>query len=1064
MYRFIQKNEKNRWRTTIMLLLPMLFLVVGLNAQNLTIKGKALDPDGNALPGVAVVVKGTTIGATTNDDGDYVLSNVPKGSTLEFLLVGYVTQEIKVSDKTTVNVILLEASQSLDEVTIVAFGAQTRESVVASVSTINTKELKVPSSNLTTAFAGRIAGLISYQRTGEPGLDNAEFFIRGVTTFGTGRANPLILIDGVEMTADDLARLTTDDISSFSIMKDANATALYGARGANGVILVNTKEGREGKAKVQLRIETSRSSPTETLEYADPVTYMKLHNEARRTRNALVSLPYPTGKIYNTERGIDPLYYPAVNWQDLMFNDHTYNQRYNLNVSGGGTIARYYIAASYSKDNGIINVDKRNDFNNNIDINRYVLRSNVNVNITKTTEAIVRLHGAFDDYSGPLDGGADLYKKAMNANPVYFLPYYPADEANKYTQYILFGNYEDGKYLNPYAEAIKGFKSSNRSNMLAQFELKQNLDFIVKGLSARALFNVNRYSNIELSNSYKPFFFYLPPKITPNDEYRLQALNPTGGTDYLSSSSSGKDITSSMYFETAIQYNREFAGKHTVSGLLVYTMRESLDGNATDLQSSLPYRNLGLAGRLTYSYDSRYFIESNFGYNGSERFAASERFGFFPSIGGGWIVSNEKFMKPLEKIISKLKLKATYGLVGNDAIGSARFFYLSKVNMTDGNRGFRFGTNLESPYKGSGDGTGISIGRYSDPNITWEISRKTNYGLELNLWNALEIQLDYFLENRSKILQQRSYIPTSMGLQGESPSSNVGKANGSGIDLSVDYNRTFTKNFWAVVRGNFTYASSKYEVYDEPDYTNTPWRRHERQKISQTWGFVAERLFLDDNEVNNSPPQFGGLGSYMAGDIKYKDINGDFVVDDNDQVPIGYPTTPEIIYGFGISAGFMNLDFSCFFQGSARSSFWINPERTAPFVNRSGEKVDANLHAFTTNRAMLQYWVDDHWSEDNRNIYALWPRLSDTNISNNQKTSTWFMRDGSFLRLKTAEIGYSLPTKWISHIKVQSARFYVSGSNLLLFSKFKMWDPEMAGNGLAYPLQRVFNLGLNIGF
>jgi TonB-linked SusC/RagA family outer membrane protein len=1028
----------------------MIFLNVDLQAQNRTVKGKVLDSEGNALPGVAVVVKGTTSGTSTNDEGDYSLLNVSNEGILEFILVGYVTQEIKVSGKTTINVILLESSQSLDEVTVVAFATQTKESVIASVSTINTKELKVPSSNLTTAFAGRIAGLISYQRTGEPGRDNAEFFIRGVTTFGTGKADPLILIDGVEMTSEDLSRLTTDDIASFSIMKDANATALYGARGANGVILVTTKEGREGKARVQFRVETSLSMPTETLQYADPVTYMRLHNEARSTRNTMMLLPYTTEKIYNTEHGTDPLYYPAVNWQELLFNDYTFNHRYNLNVSGGGTVARYYIAASYSNDNGIINVDKRNDFNNNINIGRYVLRANVNVNITKTTEAIVRLHGAFDDYSGPLVDGADLYWKALNANPVYFQPYYPADDKNKHADYILFGNY-NGDYLNPYAETMKGFKSRDRSNMLAQLELKQNLDFVTKGLSFRALYNVNRYSLIEMNSSYRPFFFYLPPKVTSNDEYILQALNATGdnhGTNYLEPSGGARTITSSMYFETAVQYNREFAKRHNVSALLVYTMRESLDGNVDNLQASLPYRNLGLAGRLTYNYNSRYFIEGNFGYNGSERFAENERYGFFPSVGVGWILTNEKFMEPLKTTLSKLKLKATYGLVGNDAIGSERFFYLSNVNPNDSGRGFVFGT--EFGYGRSG----VSISRYSDPNITWEISRKTNYGLELNLWNALEIQVDYFRENRSKILQARSYIPSLIGLQGSTPQSNIGKANGSGVDMSVDYNKSFTKDFWTVIRGNFTYAASKYEFYDEPDYTETPWRQHTGQKISQTYGFIAERLFIDENEVMSSPTQFG---SYGAGDIKYKDINGDFKIDDNDQVPIGFPTTPEIIYGFGISAGYKNLDISCFFQGSARSSFWINPGNTAPFVG-------GGVAGFTTNRAMLQYWADNHWSEDNRNLYALWPRLSEGIIDNNNKTSTWFMRDGSFLRLKTAEIGYSLPKSWIARVRLSSARFYVSGSNLLLLSNFKMWDPEMAGNGLQYPLQRVFNLGLNIEF
>jgi TonB-linked SusC/RagA family outer membrane protein len=1051
MNKFIKKFEKLKGSKIIMyLLLPILFLSVELNAQNISIKGKVIDAYGSALPGTAIIVKGTTNGTTANDDGDYVLPNVPDGSILEFRLIGFVTQEVKVAgDKTNINVILLEESASMEEVTVVAFATQKKESVVAAVTTIDPSELRVPSSNLTTAFAGRIAGLIAYQRTGEPGADNAEFFIRGITTFGTGKANPLILIDNVEMTTDDLARLTTDDIASFSIMKDANATALYGARGANGVILVSTKEGREGKVRVQLRMEGSYSANTENMEYADPVTYMRLHNEAVRTRNAMVALPYTSEKIWNTERGIDPVRYPALNWQEMLFNDYTFNQRYNLNVSGGGAVARYYVAASYSNDNGIIKMDKRNNFNNNIDINRYVLRSNININITKTTEATVRLHAAFDDYSGPLDGGTELYKKALNANPVYFMPTYQPDAATRYYTHILFGNASAGGYLNPYADMVKGYKSNDRSNMLAQFELKQNLSFITPGLSIRGLFNVNRYSLLGLSYAYKPFYYSLMDSNDPND-YTLTPLNPNDGQDYLTQDASSKSLTNSMYFESAIHYNRDFAGKHSVSGLLVYTLRESFDGNGDNLQASLPFRNLGLAGRVTYGYNRKYFVEANFGYNGSERFSKDERFGFFPSIGGGWIVSNEKFMEPIAKTISKLKLKATYGLVGNDAIGESkdRFFYLAQVNPNDPARSFSFGNNRDYSQNG------VSISRYADPYITWEISRKVNLGLELNLWKSLEIQMDYFTEHRSNILQKRADIPTTMGLQA-TPSSNIGKASGGGFDMSVDYNKSFSKDFWTVLRGNFTYASSQFDVYEEPDYLNAPRRSHKNQKISQQYGYVAERLFLDDEEVKNSPQQLFDNGA-MAGDIKYKDINGDLQIDENDQVPIGYPTTPEIIYGFGISLGYKNFDFSCFFQGSARSSFWIDASGTAPFVS--------GAYSGTTNRALLQYWADDHWSEDDKNIYAIWPRLSETVNKNNTQRNTWFMRNGAFLRLKNAEIGYTFPHRWINRLKLQNIRMYASGSNLLLFSKFKMWDIEMAGNGVGYPVQRVFNIGVNLEF
>jgi TonB-linked SusC/RagA family outer membrane protein len=1030
-----------------MLLLPMFFLTVGLSAQNLNIKGRVIDQEGNVLPGTAVRIKGTTIGSATNDDGDYVLNNVPVGSALEFVLVGYVTQEVKVGgDKTIINAIMAEEAQALDDVVVMAFSTQKRESVIASVSTINTKELKIPSSNLTSALAGRIAGLISYQRTGEPGADNAEFFIRGVTSFGTGKKDPLILIDGVEMTNDDLARLIVDDIASFSIMKDANATALYGARGANGVILVTTKEGSEGKMKIQFRAEVSHSSPTRTMDYADPVTYMQLHNEAIRTRDKMAGLMYSSEKIYNTAQGRDPLRYPALNWEEMLFNDYTVNQRYNLNVSGGGKIARYYVAASYSRDNGIVKMDKRNNFNNNIQIDRYVLRSNVNINLSKTTEVIVRLHGAFDDYSGPLDDGTGLYTKALNSNPVLFQPYYEPDYEHRGAKHILFGNYGTGNYLNPYSEMVKGFKTKDRTDMLAQFEVKQNLNFITEGLSVRALFNVNRYSLLTLTQSYIPFFYSLIPSDV-SDENTLYALNPNGGRETLDLTSSDRELTSSMYFETAVQYSKTFADKHDVSALLVYTIRESLNGNPSNLQNSLAGRNLGLAGRLTYGYDKRYFIEGNFGYNGSERFAKNERFGFFPSVGLGWIVSNESFMKPFNKTLSKLKLKATYGLVGNDAIGSDRFFYMANVNVNDGGRGFTMG------YDWQNSANGISISHYANPYITWEVSRKTNLGIELNLWKSLEIQVDWFKEKRDKILQRRSNIPTTMGLQ-ETPSSNIGKAGGGGVDMSIDYNKSFTKDLWMVLRGNFTYASSKYEYYEEPDYSDTPWLSMTGQKISQERGFVAERLFLDEYEVANSPRQFG---DYKAGDIKYKDIDGNRVIDGNDKVPIGYPKTPEINYGFGLSLGFQNLDFSCFWQGSARSAFWISPGSTAPFVSGA-------ISGFATNRALLQYWADDHWSETDKNVYALWPRLSPSSIENNEHVSTWWMRDGSFLRLKTAEIGYTLPHKWINRLKMQNLRVYLNGSNLFVLSAFKMWDPEMAGNGVSYPLQRVINVGINVEF
>jgi TonB-linked SusC/RagA family outer membrane protein len=453
-----------------------------------------------------------------------------------------------------------------------------------------------------------------------------------------------------------------------------------------------------------------------------------------------------------------------------------------------------------------------------------------------------------------------------------------------------------------------------------------------------------------------------------------------------------------------------------------------------------------LAGRATYAYGSRYFAELNFGYNGSERFSKKERFGFFPSVGMGWFISNEAFWSEgLKKNINKLKLKATYGLVGNDAIGDAndRFFYLSNVNMDNSTLNSSFGT-----YGNSGGRTlnGISISRYANDDITWETAAKLNLGIEMGLWNALDIQADLFSENRYNILMDRSSIPTTMGLQ-STVRANVGKAHSKGIDVSLNYNHSFSKDLWLTGLANFTYATSKFTVYEEPDYSSTPWRSHIGYSLNQTWGYVAERLFVDEQEIRNSPVQFG---DYRAGDIKYKDINGDGKISELDMVPLGYPTSPEIVYGFGLSGGWKGFDLSCFFQGLARESFWIDATNTSPFIGGQN--------------ALLKAYADDHWSEDNRNLYALWPRLSQTLISNNLQTSSWFMRDGSFIRLKSVEFGYTLPAKIISRAKMTSLRFYFDGINLLTFSKFDLWDAEMGGNGLGYPIQKVYNFGILLTF
>lgn len=1024
-------------------LLIFLFTPLFLLAQT-QVTGKVTDAEtGDPLPGVTVMIEKSTRGVTTDVDGSFEI-RAASTDKLVFSFLGMESQTIEVKNQTFIEVALLPATSELEEVTIVAFGKQKKESVIGAITTVNPKDLKVPSSNLTTALAGNMAGVIAYQRSGEPGQDNADFFVRGITTFGTN-TNPLILIDGVELTSTDLARLRPDDIESFSILKDATATALYGARGANGVILVTTKQGTVGPAKISFRIENSMSAPTQTVDIADPVTYMKMHNEAILTRDPLGIILYSQEKIEMTEAGKYPLIYPANDWKQMLFKDNTMNQRVNLNVSGGGGVARYYVAGSFNRDNGILKVDKRNNFNNNIAINNYDLRSNVNINVTNTTELIVRLSANFEEYSGPLLGGADMYNLMVHSNPVLFPAYYPADEDFQYAQHILFGNYNNSK-INPYAEMVRGYKEKSRSQILAQLELKQDLAFITKGLSARGMLNVSRLSQFAVNRAYNPFYYEIGRYNRLTGDYKL--IETYIGTEYLGYGElpGEREQSSSFYFEGSLNHVRDF-GKHNISNLLVFQARENLNANAGSLQLSLPSRNLGLSGRATYSYDSRYFAEFNFGYNGSERFDKNNRFGFFPSAGGAWLISNEKFWEDIKPVVNNLKLRYSYGLIGNDQIGTAydRFFYLSEVNMNDGGRGAVFGQEYNMRYNG------ITINRYANPYISWEKSYKQNFALELGLWNELSIIAEYFTEKRDNILMTRSSIPNTMGLTA-TPRANVGEASGKGVDLMLEYQKSWNKDFWTSARGNFTYATSRFDVYEEPEY-NEPWRSRVGLSLNQATGYIAERLFVDDEEAASSPPQYIGTSEYGGGDIKYLDVNRDGRITEADRVPLGYPTVPEIVYGFGVSTGFKGFDFSLFFQGTARQSFWINAGSanggTAPFIN------DAQI---------LKAYADSYWSEENQNVYALWPRLSPTLNSNNVATSTWFMRDGSFLRLKQMEFGYTVPARITEKIRMNNLRLYVSGTNLLLFSKFKMWDVEMAGNGLGYPNQRVFNFGLNFSF
>lgn len=1071
----MQQLERNLLRFSKPFLLMFFALMYGVivSAQlPAAMSGTVIDGSGNILPGATVIVSmaGTSDTKTTITDakGLFIFTNLKSGSKYDLSVsyIGYqpyVEKDLLVSagDNNSILIRMQPMSDSLSEVVAVAYGTQRRSDMVGSVTSVNVKDLKVPSSNLTTAMAGRVAGIIAYQRSGEPGADNADFFVRGVTTFGY-KTSPLILIDGMELTTTDLARLQVDDIAGFSILKDATSTALYGARGANGVIIVTTKQGSVGKAKLAIRLENSISEPTKNVAFADPITYMKLANEANLTRDPLLGTLYSEEKIANTQNGVNDVVYPANDWRSMIFKKYTMNQRANMNVSGGGGVAKYFVSGSFNRDNGMLNVDKRNNFNNNIDLKSYTLRSNVTISLTKTTELIVRLSGNFDEYTGPIDGGAGMYRKVMRSNPTLFPAYYPIDEDHEYVKHIMYGNFGDGSYLNPYADLTKGYKNYSRSLMLAQLEFKQSLSALTQGLSFRTMLNTNRNSYFDVSRFYNPYYYALAGYDKFSDTYSITSLNEDSGTEYLGYREGDKQVNSTFYLESMLNYNRTF-GKNGFSGLLVYMMRNNVAANAGSLQLSLPVRNTGVSGRTTYSFDSRYYVEFNFGYNGSERFAENKRFGFFPSAGVAWSISNENFFKNLLPVVNKLRLRATYGAIGNEAIAdpSDRFLYLSEVNMNDAAKSATFGNGLAAMYTVNG----VTVNRYSNPEVTWERSKKKNLALEVGLFNHLNIQAEYYSELRDNIYMNRSAIPVTMGLS-STVGANIGKASNKGTDISVDYQQNLNQDVWFSARANFTYAKSKYLVYDEPQYQDA-YRSRIGHSLSQQYGYIAERLFIDDAEAANSPTQnFGGNYAVAGGDIKYTDVNRDGQITQGDQVPIGNPTVPEIVYGFGFSIGVKNFDFSAFFQGLANESFWIDANATAPFASyRSDAEVsNGSLAGKTLNNQLLKAYADSHWSEDSRDVFALWPRLSPQQNANNSQVSTWFMRDGAFLRLKNVELGYNFPKSLQKRIGTSTFRLYLNASNLLNFSKFKLWDVEMGGNGLGYPLQRVFNIGLNLSF
>jgi TonB-linked SusC/RagA family outer membrane protein len=1003
------------------------------------LQGLVKDEQGNPIIGASIQLKNTGTGVITDLDGLFQIQVTDKNSVIVISYIGYVTQEISVGDRSSITVQLKEDTKSLEEVVVTAFGAtQKKETMVGSIQQVRPAELKVPSSSLSTSFAGRMAGVIAIQRSGQPGADGADFWIRGKSTFGDA-TGVLIVLDGVEISSSDLNALDPEVIESFSILKDATATAMYGTRGANGVMIVTTKSGQDLlKPIINFRLETSMSQLTSVPEMVGGVDYMKLYNEALTTRGITTGL-YDDTKIRATEQGLNPLVYPNVDWYNEMFNKNAFAQRFNFNIRGGKKAVTYFMSASVKHDAGNLKSLSKDYFsyNNNINVMRYDFVNNLSIKATNTTKISLGLNVSLRDWKGPSAGVDGIFSMSREASPVDFPIVYPA--RNDKEIYTLWGGMSGGiynnGYRNPVAEYVVGYKKQFASTVNANIRLDQDLKMVTKGLKLHVLASFKNWSKTETTRKAGYNQFEIDQYNEATGEYTLSRVGNEQKTALNTEGAATGDRR--IFIQAYLDYKRKF-GVHDVNAMLLYN-QDQLDNNKPDnLLSSLPRRKQGIAARLSYAYDDRYLAEVNFGYNGSENFAKNNRFGFFPSIALGYNISQEKFWEPISNVISHFKLRGSYGLVGNDGINE-RYAYLEDIVLSSDKWKYTTGVNQNVNLQGP------VWNRYYNPNLTWEVGKKLNVGFDMQLFHQVNLNFDVFKEIRSKIYMQKvNTLPDFIGTGETKIYENSGKMKNVGFDIALDYNKQITKDFFLSFKGTLTYAHNTILERDEPPFQLYPNLSSVGYSRGQHLVYVADGLFRDQADVDSHAEQTLGYIP-QPGDIKYvdqPDANGncDGIINTNDRVYMGYPEDPEIVYGFGPSMKYKNWDFSFFFQGAARTSILMS-----------------GFHPFGKNatRGVMKFIADDYWSESNPNPNAAYPRLTRDTNANNTVNSSYWLRNGAFLKLKNAEIGYTF----------KMFRAYLNGSNLLTFSPFKHWDPEMGGgSGMQYPTQRVFNIGIQFTF
>lgn len=1000
-------------------------------STTLKITGQVTNVKGESLPGVMVFEKGTNKSVATDLEGNFTIIVSSRQAILVFNYIGMKEVQISLKKSNKVAVVMEEDISDLQTVVVVGYGTQKKASVVGAISSIKPSLLQIGTARtLGNNLGGQITGVIAVQRSGEPGYDASDIKIRGISTFAGG-TNPLVLVDGIERNLNDVDPASID---SFSVLKDAAASAVYGVRGANGVILINTKRGFIGVPTIQIRSENSIQQPTKLPKFISAAPYMRLINEL--ATEAGKPRLFSDDRILKTENKYDLDLYPDINWLDAITKDYAFTSRTNLNVAGGSEILKYALTASYYNEKGIMARDPKQSYNSETLLNRTTVRTNIDINLSKTTLLRVNVGGYLQQLSKGDSSTDYLFNAAFETTPYA----HPAI-------------YSDGTIPkvparpNPWAISTQqGYYKQGNSKIESFISLEQDFSKITSGLKGKLVYSFDNFSSNIITRHKEPDYYNVSIErdLSGNLIHDIQQY----GQEFLGHSNRGEYGNKRVYLEASTTYSRTF-GKNDLNGLLLYNQNSYDNG---DIQ---PFRHQGFAGRASYGFDRKYIGEFNFGYNGSENFAKGKRFGFFPSVALGWIVSEEKFMEPYKDVVNKLKFRGSYGLVGNDDIGSSRRFAY-KTTINGNSAGYSWGTGTGN-YIG-----GIQEGEVGVSNLTWEKVAKTDIGLELGLWNMVDLTVDLFKEKRKDIFIRRATVPTQAGFI-NTPFANFGKMENKGFEVALNLNKQITPNFYMNWRANFTYVENKVTERDEPSLVKELYSYKSAVGIQNNtlYGQTALGLYTKDDfdaitgllNPDLPQPQLGGV--VRPGDIKYKDNNNDGVINALDEGFIGGTRDPQIIYGFGNTTKYKQFDLSFFFSGVAKTYEIIGQggEDSARFIPGSGTGTLGNIY---TN-------YNDRWTEENPSQDVFWPRLSYGTNTNNTVSSTWWKKDMSFMRLKSIEIGYSLKKSLAEKIKLQGVRGYISGNNLFYISKFKLWDPELdTRTGLKYPSTKSILFGLEI--